>query len=174
MYFTYVVRPGEAPEGRGPQFEPFWTFCVNYNLRLGLLIQLGAYAGLLSAISAGGKDPLALLSFFRSDPESVGRCSREHSLDRQTVPLFKHKRFQQHIYLSTRGAGSLFLGWLRKLILTGSPIWGRHADATRNLLPYTTAVPFSALRQIPYLGSTARVQLVDSGKPHYHGFPVSH
>lgn len=74
MYFTYVVRPGEAPEGRGPQFEPFWTFCVNYNLRLGLLIQLAAYGSLLATAGTGGKDPLSLLSFFRSNPESVGKA----------------------------------------------------------------------------------------------------
>lgn len=76
MYFTYVVRPGEAPEGRGPQFEPFWTFCVNYNLRIGLLIQLGAYVTLASTIISGGKDPLGLVKFFRSDVEAVGRFSR--------------------------------------------------------------------------------------------------
>ncbi|CDJ38361.1 hypothetical protein, conserved [Eimeria tenella] len=73
MFFTFVVRPGEAPEGRGPQLEPFWTFLVNYNLRLGLLIQLTAYATLLATTSSGGKDPLSLLSFFRSNPESVGK-----------------------------------------------------------------------------------------------------
>ncbi|KAL8271371.1 hypothetical protein Esti_004705 [Eimeria stiedai] len=73
MYFTYVVRPGEAPEGRGPQFEPFWTFCVNYNLRLGLLIQLLAYGTLLGTIAAGGKDPLGVLHFSRSNPEAVGK-----------------------------------------------------------------------------------------------------
>ena len=72
MYFTYIVRPGEAPEGRGPQLEPFWTFIVNYNLRLGLLVQLAAYGSLLATIASGNKDPLALLSFFRSTPESVG------------------------------------------------------------------------------------------------------
>ncbi|CDI76195.1 Chromosome III, complete sequence, related, partial [Eimeria acervulina] len=73
MYFTYVVRPGEAPEGRGPQFEPFWAFCVNYNLRLGLLVQLVAYATLLATTTIGGKDPLSLLRFFRCNPESVGK-----------------------------------------------------------------------------------------------------
>ena len=72
MYFTYVVRPGEAPEGRGPQFEPFWSFCVNYNLRLGLLIQLAAYVTLLATTASGGKDPLSLLRFLRCNPESVG------------------------------------------------------------------------------------------------------
>lgn len=75
MYFTYVVRPGEAPEGRGPQFEPFWAFCVNYNLRLGLLVQLVAYATLLATTTIGGKDPLSLLRFFRCNPESVGKSA---------------------------------------------------------------------------------------------------
>ncbi|PFH34633.1 GAPM1a [Besnoitia besnoiti] len=73
MYFTYVVRPGEAPEGRGPQLEPFWNFMVNYNLRFGLLLQLAAYVGLLLTISAGGNDSLTLLSFFRASPEAVGQ-----------------------------------------------------------------------------------------------------
>jgi len=71
MYFTYVVRPGEAPEGRGPQFEPFWNFLVHYNLRLGFLIQITAYAGLIAAIAAGKNDPLSVLSFLRASPESV-------------------------------------------------------------------------------------------------------
>ncbi|CBZ52454.1 hypothetical protein NCLIV_022430 [Neospora caninum Liverpool] len=75
MYFTYVVRPGEAPEGRGPQLEPFWNFMVNYNLRLGLLLQLSAYLGLLFTISAGGNDALSLLSFFRASPEAVGQSA---------------------------------------------------------------------------------------------------
>lgn len=73
MFFTYVVRPGEAPEGRGPQLEPFWTFFVNYNLRLGLMIQLAGYATLLATTSSGGKDPLSLLSFLRCNPEIAGR-----------------------------------------------------------------------------------------------------
>lgn len=80
MFFTFVVRPGEAPEGRGPQLEPFWTFLVNYNLRLGLLIQLTAYATLLATTSSGGKDPLSLLSFFRSNPESVGTWAHAFAL----------------------------------------------------------------------------------------------
>ncbi|KAL8444991.1 hypothetical protein Emed_005960 [Eimeria media] len=74
MYFTYVVRPGEAPEGRGPQFEPFWSFLVNYNLRLGIFFLLAAYSCLLMTVSAGNKDPLALLSLLRSTPESAGKC----------------------------------------------------------------------------------------------------
>lgn len=74
MYFTYVVRPGEAPEGRGPQLEPFWSFCVDYNLRIGLLTQLAAYGTLLATCGSGDKDPLSLLNFFRSTPDSVGNC----------------------------------------------------------------------------------------------------
>ncbi|KAL8427847.1 hypothetical protein Efla_005813 [Eimeria flavescens] len=74
MYFTYVVRPGEAPEGRGPQFEPFWSFIVNYNLRLGLLFLASAYSCLIMTVSAGKEDPLALLSLLRSTSESAGRC----------------------------------------------------------------------------------------------------
>lgn len=73
MYFTYVVRPGEAPDGRGPQFEPFWSFLVSYNLRLGVLIQLAAYTVLLVTMTAGDKDPLSLLSFFRASRESAGK-----------------------------------------------------------------------------------------------------
>ncbi|CDJ63748.1 hypothetical protein, conserved [Eimeria necatrix] len=74
MYFTYVVRPGEAPEGRGPQFEPFWSFIVNYSLRLGVFLLLGAYACLLMTVSAGNNDPLALLNVLRAAPESAGKC----------------------------------------------------------------------------------------------------
>ncbi|KAL8448395.1 hypothetical protein Emag_003946 [Eimeria magna] len=75
MYFTYVVRPGEAPEGRGPRFEPFWSFLVNYNLRLGVFFLLAAYSCLLMTVSSGKKDPLALLTLLRSTPESAGKCS---------------------------------------------------------------------------------------------------
>lgn len=71
MHFTYVVRPGEAPEGRGPQFEPFWNFLMNFNLRLGFLLQLAAYAGLLSCASLSGKSPLSLLAFLHAEPAYV-------------------------------------------------------------------------------------------------------
>ncbi|OEH76201.1 uncharacterized protein LOC34617325 [Cyclospora cayetanensis] len=74
MYFTYVVRPGEAPEGRGPQFEPFWSFLVNYNLRLGVFLLLAAYTCLLMTVSAGRDDPLALLNVLRATPDSAGKC----------------------------------------------------------------------------------------------------
>ncbi|KAK1933200.1 hypothetical protein X943_002649 [Babesia divergens] len=72
MYFTYVVRPGEAPESRGPQFEPIWEFLMNYNLRAGFLLQLLSFAILCLGIFNGGKDPLAMLSFFRALPENFG------------------------------------------------------------------------------------------------------
>lgn len=85
MYFTYVVRPGEAPEGRGPQLEPFWSFCVDYNLRIGLLIQLAAYGTLLAACASGDKDPLSLLNFFRSTPDSVGKP--QGKMPEVTVPF---------------------------------------------------------------------------------------
>lgn len=75
MFFTYVVRPGEAPEGRGPQFEPFWSFVANYSLRLGLFTLLGAYICLLMTVSAGMNDPLALLNVLRAAPESAGEFS---------------------------------------------------------------------------------------------------
>eukprot|EP01054_Gregarina_sp_Poly1_P000981 Gregarina_sp_Poly_1__980@NODE_1239_length_4674_cov_201_846538_g844_i0_p4_GENE_NODE_1239_length_4674_cov_201_846538_g844_i0NODE_1239_length_4674_cov_201_846538_g844_i0_p4_ORF_typecomplete_len108_score1_93DUF3273/PF11677_8/0_061CrgA/PF06781_12/0_091_NODE_1239_length_4674_cov_201_846538_g844_i037614084 len=53
MYFTYVVRPGEAPIGRSPNFRPFWDACMNWNLRLGLglmllsfmIIEISAFIG---------------------------------------------------------------------------------------------------------------------------------
>ncbi|CBZ52453.1 hypothetical protein NCLIV_022420 [Neospora caninum Liverpool] len=73
MFLTYVVRPGEAPEGRGPQLEPFWYFMVNYNLRLGFLIQLAAYMGILFTISSSGSDCLSVIRFFRASPEAVGQ-----------------------------------------------------------------------------------------------------
>lgn len=72
MHFTYVVRPGEAPEGRGPQFEPFWNFLMNFNLRLGLFLQLVAYVGLLFCASIGKKSPLSLLSFLKAAADTTG------------------------------------------------------------------------------------------------------
>lgn len=72
MYFTYVIRPGDAPESRKPQFEPIWEFLMNYNLRLGFLIQLASYTILISSIYAGGKSPFGLLSFLRATVESIG------------------------------------------------------------------------------------------------------
>ncbi|EKX73243.1 conserved hypothetical protein [Theileria equi strain WA] len=72
MYFTYVVRPGEAPESRGPQFEPVWDFLMDYNLRFGFLAQLFALILLLFGIFSGGKDPLALLTFLRALPGNFG------------------------------------------------------------------------------------------------------
>ncbi|CDJ27597.1 uncharacterized protein EMH_0033190 [Eimeria mitis] len=74
MFFTYVVRPGEAPEGRGPQFEPFWSFIVNYSLRLGVFMLLGGYICLLMTVSAGNNDPLSLLNVLRAVPETAGKC----------------------------------------------------------------------------------------------------
>lgn len=47
MYYTYVVRPGEAPTGRSPQLKPFWDACMDWNLRCGLLLQIVALVGLL-------------------------------------------------------------------------------------------------------------------------------
>ncbi|GFE52809.1 multi-pass transmembrane protein [Babesia ovis] len=72
MYFTYVVRPGEAPESRGPQFEPVWEFLMNYNLRAGFALQLVSFLVLAIGIYNGGKDPFALLTFFRALPENFG------------------------------------------------------------------------------------------------------
>ncbi|UKJ88679.1 hypothetical protein MACJ_001923 [Theileria orientalis] len=86
MYFTYVVRPGEAPESRGPQFEPFWDFLMNYNLRLGFLAQLAGFFLLFLGILTGGKDPLALLSFLRASPKNFGSAPF-------TLTLFCHALF---------------------------------------------------------------------------------
>lgn len=72
MFLTYVVRPGEAPEGRGPQFEPFWDFFMNFNLRIGFLIQLISYCILLSAVSLIGNNQLGILKFLRALPDNVG------------------------------------------------------------------------------------------------------
>lgn len=54
MYFTYVVRPGDAPEGRGPQFQPFWDSLMNYNLRGGFALQLVGYCFVLVSSFLGG------------------------------------------------------------------------------------------------------------------------
>ncbi|XP_053990908.1 uncharacterized protein LOC128883001 [Hylaeus volcanicus] len=54
MYFTYVVRPGEAPEGRGPQFQPFWDHVLRYNLRGGFALELFGYSLILISALLGG------------------------------------------------------------------------------------------------------------------------
>jgi hypothetical protein len=54
MYYTYVVRPGEMGEGRGPQFQPFWDSIMNYNLRGGFLLQLLGYILIVSSSFLGG------------------------------------------------------------------------------------------------------------------------
>lgn len=55
MYFTYVVRPSDAPEGRGPQFKPFWDALISANLRSGFAIHLACIC-CLAVISAAGGD----------------------------------------------------------------------------------------------------------------------
>ena len=55
MYFTYVVRPSSAPEGRGPQFKPFWDALISCNLRTGFAIHLAVII-CLAIISAAGGD----------------------------------------------------------------------------------------------------------------------
>lgn len=54
MYFTYVVRPGDAPEGKGPQFKPFWDQCMEFNLRGGFALQLLGYVFILIGTILGG------------------------------------------------------------------------------------------------------------------------
>eukprot|EP01053_Blabericola_migrator_P009105 Blabericola_migrator_1__9104@NODE_4862_length_953_cov_5_345372_g3039_i0_p1_GENE_NODE_4862_length_953_cov_5_345372_g3039_i0NODE_4862_length_953_cov_5_345372_g3039_i0_p1_ORF_typecomplete_len136_score14_04DUF3273/PF11677_8/4_1e07DUF2721/PF11026_8/4e02DUF2721/PF11026_8/0_4_NODE_4862_length_953_cov_5_345372_g3039_i0426833 len=54
MYFTYVVRPGEAPIGRSPNFRPFWDACMNVNLRSGLGLMLMSLLVILVASIIGG------------------------------------------------------------------------------------------------------------------------
>ncbi|KAL8270176.1 hypothetical protein Esti_005903 [Eimeria stiedai] len=102
MYFTYVVRPGEAPEGRGPQFEPFWSFLMDYNLRLGVFLLLAAYSCLLMTVSAGNQDPLALLSLLRSTPETAGTPPKNLRSSSGKCPLWG----------AQLGCGILILGYL--------------------------------------------------------------
>ena len=54
MYYTYVVRPGQAVEGRGPQFQPFWDTLMNYNLRGGFLLQFIGYQLVVIGALFGG------------------------------------------------------------------------------------------------------------------------
>lgn len=54
MYFTYVVRPGDAPEGRGPQFQPFWDGLMNYTLRGGFALHFVGYCLILISSFMGG------------------------------------------------------------------------------------------------------------------------
>ncbi|KAL7069093.1 hypothetical protein ACR3K2_03500 [Cryptosporidium serpentis] len=76
MYFTYVVRPGDAPEGRGPSYPLFFEKFLANNLKFGFgLILLGFIGTLLCSISAGyGLRVIKFLSPFNDAtiPTSVG------------------------------------------------------------------------------------------------------
>ncbi|KAF8822764.1 multi-pass transmembrane protein [Cardiosporidium cionae] len=74
MYFTYVVRPGEAPEGRSPQYIPFFEFLYNFYLRISFLLQLVAYFGLLLCAFAGNTKSVSLLWLLRAHPETMGNA----------------------------------------------------------------------------------------------------
>lgn len=54
MFVTYVSRPSDAPEGKGPQFKPFWDSCMDFNLRGGFTLQLCGYALILVGSTLGG------------------------------------------------------------------------------------------------------------------------
>lgn len=71
MFFTYVVRPGDAPEGRGPKYRPFWDACMAYNLRVGFIIQLIALIGLSICSLIGGNAGVTLVGLLSADSSRV-------------------------------------------------------------------------------------------------------
>ncbi|TRY51181.1 putative transmembrane Protein [Cryptosporidium tyzzeri] len=74
MYFTYVVRPGDAPEGRGPSQPLFFeNFLVN-NLKLGFGSMLLGFIGLTicSIFSGFGLHITKFLSPFNEATNSTG------------------------------------------------------------------------------------------------------
>lgn len=150
MYFTYVVRPGEAPEGRGPQFEPFWSFIVNYSLRLGVFLLLGAYACLLMTVSAGKNDPLALLNVLRAAPESAG----EPHLPEQA----QGSRTSRHSGLWPRTV-------IYRLLIRITAI---------RIFNFNIHLPnVSFPRQMPPLGGAVGLWPADTRASHHVGFPIS-
>lgn len=77
MFFTYVVRPGDAPEGRGPTQPLFFeTFLVN-NLKLGFGIILLGFIGVTvcSLFSGSGLHVIKFIS-----PYSEAKKSTEIAL----------------------------------------------------------------------------------------------
>lgn len=40
MYLTYVCRPHDGPEGRGPEYKPIWDGMIEYGLRSAFGVQL--------------------------------------------------------------------------------------------------------------------------------------
>lgn len=75
MYFTYVVRPGDAPEGKGPHFKPFWDGCMEFNLRGGFTLQLVGSLLILTSSLLGGN----ILQVFG--------CLNSNSNDLKNVPV---------------------------------------------------------------------------------------
>jgi len=67
MFFTYVVRPGDAPEGRAPKYRPFWDVCMAYNLRAGFAIQLISFIGLSLCSLIGGNPGVSLVGILSAD-----------------------------------------------------------------------------------------------------------
>ncbi|KAH8739328.1 multi-pass transmembrane protein [Cryptosporidium ryanae] len=74
MFFTYVVRPGDAPEGRGPTQPLFFeTFLVN-NLKLGFGTMLIGFVGIVicSLFNGSGLHVIKFVSPFCEAKQSTG------------------------------------------------------------------------------------------------------
>jgi len=63
IYYTYVVRPAEAPEGRGIAFANAVVAQISYLLRLGVTLQLVGVLG-VALVSLSSSSPLQLISIF--------------------------------------------------------------------------------------------------------------
>ncbi|KAK9172045.1 Protein of unknown function (DUF3273) family protein [Cryptosporidium meleagridis] len=74
MYFTYVVRPGDAPEGRGPSQPLFFEHFLVNNLKLGFGSMLLGFIGLTicSIFSGFGLNITMFLSPFNEATNSTG------------------------------------------------------------------------------------------------------
>ncbi|KAF7455928.1 multi-pass transmembrane protein [Cryptosporidium felis] len=74
MYFTYVVRPGDAPEGRGPSQPLFFESLLVNNLKLGFGSMLLGFIGVTvcSLISGFGLHTTKFLSPFNEATNSTG------------------------------------------------------------------------------------------------------
>eukprot|EP00914_Ancora_sagittata_P015372 GHVO01030334.1.p1 GENE.GHVO01030334.1~~GHVO01030334.1.p1 ORF type:complete len:333 (+),score=37.73 GHVO01030334.1:110-1000(+) len=72
-YFTYVLRPSEAPEGRGPRWRPFWDTLLTYNLRIGFGIQLAAWFATCICALAGGNVGLQLVHLYLGCPKVANK-----------------------------------------------------------------------------------------------------
>lgn len=64
IYFTYVVRPSDAPEGRGSQIAKAMVHELSFLMRIGFALQLIGVLGTVFC-SLWAEKPLAMISLFK-------------------------------------------------------------------------------------------------------------